>query len=263
MSYLLVALVALFAAGLNFFSGFGLGTILLPVFALFMPPELAVVAAGIVHFANNLYKLALVGRHADRAIALRFGIPAVLAAFLGAWLLTRMAGLDPILSWSAAGRRFDIKPLGLALAAVIIFFAVFDLTPRLRAWRVPPRWMPLGGLLSGFFGGLSGLQGALRSAFLTKAGLSKQAFIGTGVVISSAVDLTRIGIYAGLLERSFDDPAADWSRLGPILAVAVLAALVGSTVGSRLVRKVTIDAVRTIVGIGLVLLALALALGLI
>ena len=32
-----VCLVALLASGLTFFSGFGLGTLLLPAFALFMP----------------------------------------------------------------------------------------------------------------------------------------------------------------------------------------------------------------------------------
>ena len=33
---------------------------------------------------------------------------------------------------------------------------------------------------SGFFGGLSGMQGALRSAFLARAGLSKEAFVASG-----------------------------------------------------------------------------------
>lgn len=48
--------------------------------------------------------------------------------------------------------------------------------------------------MSGFFGGLSGNQGAFRSAFLIKAGLSKDAYIATGVVAAVIVDLTRLGI---------------------------------------------------------------------
>jgi len=263
VEHALVAITALFAAGLTFFSGFGLGTILLPVFALFLPAELAVAGTGVVHLANNLFKLALMGRRADRGIAVRFGVPAVLAALLGAWLLGRMAALPALASWSAWGRQFHVAPLGLAIAAVIVFFAAFDLVPRLRTWRVPPRFMPLGGALSGFFGGLSGHQGALRSAFLTKAGLTKEAFIGTGVVITCAVDLTRLGVYSGTLGRSLEGPGTEWARLGPLLAIACVAALVGSLVGARLVRKVTIDAVRTIVGIGLILLGLALGTGVI
>ena len=40
-----------------------------------------------------------------------------------------------------------------------------------RGWTLalPSRWLALGGVLSGFFGGLSGNQGALRSAFLLKS----------------------------------------------------------------------------------------------
>ena len=47
-------------------------------------------ATAVVHLANNVFKLALVGRHAVRAVVIRFGIPAVVAAFAGAAAL----GLD-------------------------------------------------------------------------------------------------------------------------------------------------------------------------
>ena len=48
MSYLLVAVSAFLAAGLTMYSGFGLGTLMLPVFALFLPVEMAVVATALV-----------------------------------------------------------------------------------------------------------------------------------------------------------------------------------------------------------------------
>ena len=51
-AHLAVALAALFAAGLTLYSGFGLGTLLLPVFALFYPVEVAVAATAMVHGAN-------------------------------------------------------------------------------------------------------------------------------------------------------------------------------------------------------------------
>ena len=37
MDYLIICLVALAASGLTLFSGFGLGTLLMPAFALFFP----------------------------------------------------------------------------------------------------------------------------------------------------------------------------------------------------------------------------------
>ena len=44
MSYLVVSVAALVVAALTLFSGFGLGTLLMPVFAVFFPVETAVAA---------------------------------------------------------------------------------------------------------------------------------------------------------------------------------------------------------------------------
>ena len=84
MEYAIIAGCALLASGLTLYSGFGLGTLLLPVFALFFPVEVAVAATALVHGANNLLKVAVVGRHAEMELVVRFGVPAVAAAFVGA-----------------------------------------------------------------------------------------------------------------------------------------------------------------------------------
>ena len=73
MAWLIVAAVALLASGLTLFSGFGLGTLLLPAFALLFPVEIAVGATAVVHLANNLFKLTLIGRHADPRTVVWFG----------------------------------------------------------------------------------------------------------------------------------------------------------------------------------------------
>lgn len=96
MEFVLVPLAAFVASGLTMFSGFGLGTLLLPVFALFVPIELAVVATAIVHGANNVLKASLLGRWADREVVVRFGVPAVGAALVGAWVLATFSALDPV-----------------------------------------------------------------------------------------------------------------------------------------------------------------------
>jgi len=61
INYLVVGASALLAAGLTMYSGFGLGTLMLPVFALFFPVEMAVVATALVHGANNVFKVSLLG----------------------------------------------------------------------------------------------------------------------------------------------------------------------------------------------------------
>ena len=98
MQAVAVALAAFLAAGLTMYSGFGLGTLMLPVFALFLPVEMAVVATALVHGANNVFKVTLLGRRADREVVLKFGLPAVLAAVLGAMLLGWFAGADSSIS---------------------------------------------------------------------------------------------------------------------------------------------------------------------
>lgn len=231
---LAVCAAALAASALTFFTGFGLGTLLMPVFALFFPVEKAVALTALVHFANNAAKLGMMGKYADKDAMLRFGLPAVAAAFLGAWLLLRLDA--------------SAKP---AIGAVMMLFAAAELSLKGRSFD--RKWLPLGGILSGFFGGLSGHQGALRSAFLIRLGLSKEAFIGTGVAIACMVDATRLAIYGKTLEQAGEHAG--------LLAVAGLSAFAGALLGKRLLHKVTIAALERGVAALLFVLGAAMALG--
>ena len=145
--------------------------------------------------ANNVFKVVLVGRKADWRVVLRFALPAAVAAVAGALLLTYFAELPPLAEYSLAGRRFAVTPVKLVMAVLIMGFGAAELSPRVDKLAFDARFIPLGGLLSGFFGGLSGHQGALRSAFLLRAGLSKEVFVGTGVVSAVIVDLSRLLVY--------------------------------------------------------------------
>ncbi|MDX2016788.1 MAG: TSUP family transporter [Planctomycetota bacterium] len=266
-----VGLAALLAGGLTLFSGFGLGTLLMPVLALFVPVELAVAATAVVHLANNLFKLALLGKHADKRVALRFGLPAVLAAFAGAALLEALSShMTPVFSHAWFGAERDVSALALVIAGVIAAFAAMELWPRFDTLAFHPRWLPVGGIISGFFGGLSGHQGALRSAFLTRAGLERDAFLGTGVVIAVAVDLARLTIYLGAMvfvhEASQGAATREAMMSTPMLvtlAVACAGAFVGSFVGAKLVKKVTLLGLKRTIGVLLIVLAAAMATGLV
>ena len=61
MDYFVICAVAVLASGVTLFSGFGLGTVLMPAFALFFPVPVAIAATAVVHLANNLFKFVLVG----------------------------------------------------------------------------------------------------------------------------------------------------------------------------------------------------------
>jgi uncharacterized membrane protein YfcA len=236
-----------------------------------MPLELAVAATAVVHLANNLFKLALLGRHADKRVALKFGLPAVLAAFVGAALLELLASrMVPAFSHAWLGAEREVSILALVIAAIIAAFAVLELWPRFDSLAFHPRWLPVGGIISGFFGGLSGHQGALRSAFLVRAGLERDAFLGTGVVIAVAVDLARLTIYLGAMvfAREASQGAATREAMlsTPMLAtlgIACAGAFVGSFFGARLVKKVTLLGLKRLIGALLIALAIAMATGLV
>jgi uncharacterized membrane protein YfcA len=79
----LIGLVSVFTPVLTLFSGFGLGTILMPVFALFSPVPVAIAATAVAHLGNKLFKFGLMTRDADWRVVLRIGVPAAAAALLG------------------------------------------------------------------------------------------------------------------------------------------------------------------------------------
>jgi hypothetical protein len=259
-SLLIVGFCAFLAAGLTMYSGFGLGTLMLPVFALFFPVEVAVVATALVHGANNVFKVVLLGRNADRDVVLKFGLAAIIAAVFGAMTLGWLAESASSLSVEVNDRVVsEVTPVKLIIGFLMIGFALFELLPRFRKLEFDRRYLPLGGLLSGFFGGLSGHQGALRSAFLAKSDLSTEAFVGSNAVIGVLVDMTRISVYVTLLVLAGGTLGGfnGW----PLVITGSLSAFCGVMVGKRYLHKVTMTSVQTLVGVLLFGVGLALVTG--
>jgi len=257
MEILIVSTIAFLSAGLTFFSGFGLGTILLPVFILFFPVDIAIALVGVVHFTNNLFKITLVSRYIDRTVLIRFGLPAIGASFAGAWLLLRIADLPIVSEYYIGASLFQISPAKLIVGILLICFSFMDLFPSLIKLQFKKDHFILGGILSGFFGGLTGIQGALRSAFLVRAGLSKEAYIASGVIIASLVDVSRLSVYAGRFQSS------NLTESLSLVICTTAAAIIGAYLGSRILKKVTMKFIKALVGTLMILISLALILGLI
>jgi hypothetical protein len=257
IDYGVLALAAFFASLLTFFSGFGLGTVLLPVFTLFFPLTVSIAMTAVVHFLNNVFKFALVVRHAQRSVVFRFGVPAMMASFAGAWVLTTITGLEPIANYSLGSWSLLVTPVKLAVATILIIFALLESWPRFKRLEIDPKYVPVGGFLSGFFGGLSGHQGALRSAFLLRLGLTKEQFVDTGITLACLIDISRLFVYT----TSFTSEALSINYL-PI-ALATISAVSGAYAGFKLLPKVTLTSVHRIVLCAIVVFAIALGLGLI
>jgi len=264
LDLVLIPLVSAAVAALTLVSGFGLGTLLLPAFAIFFPLEVAIAATGVVHLTNNLFRLSLVGRWADRTAVLRFGVPAVLAAFLGAGLMTVMADAPPLHAYRVGPLTAEITWLELVIAALLFAFATLELWPKYQHLTFPRRALPIGGALSGFFGGISGLQGALRAPFLLRIGLSREQYVGTANVVSTIVDVARLLVYAiGLtwLAQTRDYAVLSEGRTLWLVALACCAGFLGSFLGARMLKKVTLEGVRRLVAVLLFVAAAALGSG--
>lgn len=255
MEYFIICLTAFLASGLTFFSGFGLGTILLPAFALFFPIETAIGITAVVHLLNNVFKLTLTAKNANRTAVINFGLPSMLAAIGGAMLLRHLVLWKPLFVYTLGNEQYEVLPVKLIIACLMIVFALIDIIPSLSQLTFGERFYLPGGLLSGFFGGLSGHQGALRSMFLVKSGLSKEAFIASGIMIACMVDISRIAVY-GLSNFGITTNEV------AIVTAGSLSAFAGAYLGNRLVKKVTLKSVQTFVTIMLILFAIGLAIGL-
>ena len=253
LSAALLILVAFAASLLTFVSGFGLGTLLLPAFALFVPLPVAVTLTAAVHLLNNLFKFSLLHPHVHRPTVLRFGLPAIAGALLGAWLLVRLGELEPLYY----GMDHPVGPLQVTIGLLMVLFALLELTPAMHNYRFPAQAQTIGGLVSGFFGGLSGHQGALRSMFLVHSGLTKEGYVATGTAIALLVDFTRIPFYLGSMDITL------LTEQLPLLAGCVLAAFAGAWWGRKLLPSLTYRGVQYAVAVLLLGIAVGLLSGVI
>jgi len=254
MEILLLILVGFGASWLTFYCGFGLGTLLTPVFLLlFKDPIVAMACTAIVHFLNNVFKFLMMKREVDWKIALPFALAAIPAAFLGAYLSTFITTVE-LTEYSFMGKTFEIDLFNLVFGIILIIFALIEIVPSWSiAFSKQKLWM--GGLISGFFGGLSGHQGALRSAFLIKYQLKKEVFIATGIIVALAVDLVRTPIY--LSQFNFEQLGDGWIYI----LVALSAALLGAISGKMFLKKMKMKLINWLVSTAMILFGVALILG--
>lgn len=254
MDILILILVGFGASWLTFYCGFGLGTLLTPVFlVLFKDPLVAMAGTAIVHFLNNVFKFLMMKREVDWKIALPFALAAIPAAFLGAYLSTYITTVD-LVNYSLLGKDLTVELFNVVFGFILIVFALIEIIPSWSlAFSKQRLW--IGGVISGFFGGLSGHQGALRSAFLIKYQLKKEVFIATGIIVALAVDIVRTPIYLSKFDFSLLQDG--WIYI----AVALTAALVGAISGKMFLKKMKMKLINWLVSTAMILFGLALILG--
>ena len=147
---ILAMLTCVVAAALTVPAGFGLATMMTPVFLVWFDPHQAIAGVAIVHGAHNLIKSRMLREHIDRNALKRFGWALLIGALIGA-LLQSFIPSDPLL---------------LLVGVALIVLPLLKVSESWSSIRLPEAEDRLGGFGSGFLGGLTGHQGALRAMFL-------------------------------------------------------------------------------------------------
>jgi uncharacterized protein len=259
-----LSIAAFLAAFASFFSGFGLGTVLLPIFLLFYSPPFAILATALVHFSNNLLKINLLKSHINWPFALSFGVWSMVGAWVGAWFLNWLSKFQsPILFLN-----YETNFLKIVIGLVLIGFAILEWRGKNIGFPTTKGWFRSGAILSGFFGGFSGHQGAIRTLFLLRAHLTKENLIATGVFVALLVDISRLLVYLrdmiGKEGSIFSDFGAQSLTRFPfwvVISVAIFSALLGSIIGNRYFKKTTIPQIQKIAALGIFLIGIFLVLG--
>ena len=232
---LLVAVAAVAAGGTAAIAGFGVGSLLTPVFALETDTKTAVAAVSVPHFTATAIRLWLLRTGVNRAVLLRFGIPSAIGGLIGAALHTTLATVA----------------LTAVFAALLIFAGTSGLTGLSGRFRLTGLAATIGGGLSGLLGGLVGNQGGVRSAALLEFSLPKREFVATATAIALIIDTVRMPFY-------FATEASEIGDLWDLVVIATVAAVAGTVAGLWALRRLPEALFQRMVSV--LILALGLAM---
>jgi uncharacterized membrane protein YfcA len=207
--------LALLAGAVAALSGFGIGSLLIPVVAISLGTKLAVIVVAMPHAAATALRLWLLRSAIDRAVLIRFGVPSAIGGLTGALLQAYLS--SPVLS--------------AILGALLVLAGITEFSGGSGRLRFPGRWSTLGGLLSGLFGGLVGNQGGIRSAALLHLGLSRETLVATATASALLVDAARVPVYVA-------SSAAQLVAAWPLVAALTGGVLVGTVFGAPVLRRI-------------------------
>jgi len=190
---------------------------------------------GIIHWFGNIWKLILFRKGIQWKLILSFGIPGIIATFVGASLVFNIP------------KNLLSRILGVFLICYVIYLFVKS------SFRIKPDLLTAacGGALSGFFAGIFGIGGAVRSLFLTAFDLPKEVYIATAGAIALIIDSTRLTTYF-----------LKGTRLEELLLLGLLlfvpASLLGAKIAQFLVSKIPQQHFRKVIAIFLLLAGMKL-----
>ena len=233
MELLYFSLLTLISASVGTMTGFGTSTIMVPVLSLFLPIPETLLFVGVIHWFGDIWKILFFKKGLNWKLILLFGVPGIVLSFFAAKLPLTLP--ESLLQ----------RSLGLFLIAYVVFlFFKPD-------WKIKPSTTTavLGGSLSGFFAGIFGVGGAIKSTFLTAFDLKKSVFLFTSGGIGLLIDSSRISQYwlSGIKIGS---------NLMTALIICISVSLIGAYLAKKLVDKIPQKSFRLFIAVALLLVGL-------
>lgn len=148
-----------------------------------------------------------------------------------------------------------MTPMKTVVAVVLGAFLFLEFSNTSSGGTFKHISLPIGGGISGFFGGLSGHQGAFRSACLVQSGLAKEQFLGTNVVIACLVDLSRLALYGTR------NTATIWIDQPLVMAGVLFPALGGTCLAGRYLHAIAMPTICRMIAVLLMVAAVGLGTG--
>jgi uncharacterized membrane protein YfcA len=216
-------------------AGFGIGSLLTPVLATATGAKVAVAAVSIPHLVGTSIRCWRLRRAIDWRIVSGFGVTSAAGGIAGALLNTYATG----------------RSLAIVFGSLLVLAGASQLTGYAKRWRLRGALAWFGGALSGFFGGLVGNQGGIRTAAMLGFNVDKRQFVATTTAVALVIDVARVPIYLALEAKEL------WNLAAMILPAAA-GVVVGTLFGERLLAKVPEQRFRTVVGTLLLLLGLSI-----
>jgi uncharacterized membrane protein YfcA len=225
--FLLIVFVAGILSGITAaIAGFGIGSLMTPLFAAQLGVSLAVAAVSIPHAIATAVRCWRLRRAISWPIVRTFGVLSAAGGLLGALLYTRVGS----------------RALEITLGVLLVATAVAALSDWTRRWKPHGIVAQTLGFLSGLFGGMAGNQGGLRAAALLTFSLTPATFVATSTAVGLAIDAARMPIYV------WRTGPALMTVLAPI-GVATTGVLIGTLWGEQLLFGLSPDTFRRVVGI--------------
>jgi uncharacterized membrane protein YfcA len=219
-----VGLAAVLAGAIAAVSGFGIGSLLTPLFLLAMPAQHAVAVVAVPHALATTIRLLRLRRDVHPPTLRQFGIASAGGGLAGAALQPRLG--SPVLA--------------LVLGCLLVLAGAGELFQRRLPLPQTPVWRILGGIASGLFGGLVGNQGGIRAAALLGFHLSPRQLVATATASALLVDLARIPVYLVAAPAAIAGSVPLWLAasagvtVGTLIGVPVLGHIPAGTYGRLL-----------------------------